>query len=652
MKAVKIILVSLLLAGVAVFVHSCKKKEKEYSVLSVSLDQNEVKMGTEETLQLTCEVKPLQAKNHAVKWSSSNEKIASVSQDGLVTSLKLGQTIITVTTVDGGKTDTCHITVTNDVFAVRLDKKEISIGLGEEVTLKATVLPAKAENKKVIWKSDSTSVATVDINGKVKGIAEGKANIIVTSEEGNKTDTCIVHVVLAKVTGVVLNKNVLNLAIGESETLIATIQPTNATNKAITWESDKPAIASVDANGKVTVKAAGAAVITVTTNDGGFEAKCSINATPVAVNSVTLDKTNYAFDAGGDYTFTATVLPANATNKAISWKSSDTNVVKVDASGRMTSVGKGSATITVTTADGNKTATCNVTVDKSLYVLSGYGNVYRNSKQILSSHASSNSQNIKSFYKSGGYIYTGGVTNQGSSGHAEIWSNGIPTLNSSYYTAGNSEIYSVFESGGYVYGAGYDATNARIWRGSSSYKTLSTNGKIFSAVMASQRIFAVGQNANKATLWMYDTSFDFQVDYVLPDSNYKPVNAIVHNGNLYIVGVLTASYQNYNTRIWKCAASYPVGTIQSYMTLSNGGTPTAVFVAGNTTNDVYIGTSKGIYKGTTLLYTTTNDVYGIYVSGSDVYYCVRSSNDIYKNGSVLYSISSLSPAAWAGFIVE
>jgi len=171
------------------------------------------------------------------------------------------------------------------------------------------------------------------------------------------------------VTGVRLNKTSLRFtAIGQSETLIATVEPENATNKNVFWSTSNPGVAVVD-NGVVTAVGEGTAVITVTTEDGGKTASCTVTVSvdsggggPVPVQSVRLDKDSlYLTRAGQSVQLTATVEPANATNKKVTWTSSNPDVAVVE-NGVVTAVGNGEAIITVTTEDGGKTATCNVTV--------------------------------------------------------------------------------------------------------------------------------------------------------------------------------------------------------------------------------------------------------------------------------------------------
>ena len=170
--------------------------------------------------------------------------------------------------------------------------------------------------------------------------------------------------VVYKVTEVKLDKDSLSLEVGGTATLTATITPNNATNPNVTWSSDNQNVATVDQNGEVTAVSAGTATITVTTADGGYKDTCpvTVTAATVPVTGVSLNKDSLALGVGDSETLTATVKPEDATNKAVTWTSSNSTVATVDQNGVVTAVAPGTATITVTTADGSFTATCTVTV--------------------------------------------------------------------------------------------------------------------------------------------------------------------------------------------------------------------------------------------------------------------------------------------------
>ncbi|MDR2952812.1 MAG: InlB B-repeat-containing protein [Treponema sp.] len=172
------------------------------------------------------------------------------------------------------------------------------------------------------------------------------------------------EVITVPVSGVSLNKTSLSLTVGENETLIAAIAPSNATDQNVAWSSSAPNIASVSASGVVSAITAGSAVITVTMVDGGYTGTCQVivTAAGVPVTGVSLNKTTASLTVGGSDILTATVSPAAATNKAVTWSSSAPNIASVSSSGVVTSHAAGSAIITVTTADGGYTASCAVTV--------------------------------------------------------------------------------------------------------------------------------------------------------------------------------------------------------------------------------------------------------------------------------------------------
>jgi uncharacterized protein YjdB len=256
------------------------------------------------------------------------------------------------------------------VIGVILNKTALALDIGGSETLVATVLPSNAVNKAVTWSSSDDAVAQVSQSGEVNAVAAGSATITVTTEEGEKTAICNVtvkEVVIGDiaVTGVTINKTSTSILISGTETLAATVLPSNATNQNVTWSSSADSIATVSQDGLITGKAEGIATITVKTEDGGFTANCAVSITSgittVPVTDVTLDKNTLALKVGASETLTATVLPADATNKNVSW-SSDKNAVATVTNGLVTAVSAGSATITVTTEDGNKTATCTVTV--------------------------------------------------------------------------------------------------------------------------------------------------------------------------------------------------------------------------------------------------------------------------------------------------
>ncbi|MBQ6902921.1 MAG: Ig domain-containing protein, partial [Lachnospiraceae bacterium] len=169
-----------------------------------------------------------------------------------------------------------------DVSGVTLTPETLSMVVGETEPLTATVMPANATNKNVSYTSSDPSVATVDANGVVTAVSPGNTTVTVTTADGNKTDTCLVTVTAAPtpVSDVSLNHDTLSMTVGDTETLTATVRPTNATNKNVTYASSDPAVATVDANGVVTALSPGTTTITVTTQDGNKTDTCLVTVAP------------------------------------------------------------------------------------------------------------------------------------------------------------------------------------------------------------------------------------------------------------------------------------------------------------------------------------------------------------------------------------
>ena len=161
------------------------------------------------------------------------------------------------------------------------------------------------------------------------------------------------------VSSVSLNKTSVTLTEGESEVLNATVKPDNATDKTVTWSSSDASVAKVE-NGKVTAVKAGTATITAKAGDKSATCTVTVNKKVVAVTSVTLNKTELTLTEGEAETLTATVKPDDATDKTVTWSSSDASIATVDANGKVTAVKAGTATITAKAGD--KSATCMVTV--------------------------------------------------------------------------------------------------------------------------------------------------------------------------------------------------------------------------------------------------------------------------------------------------
>ena len=338
-------------------------EEEVVAVSGVVLDQTELKLSPGGSATLVATVSPENAKDKSLTWSSSNEQIVTVDENGNVTAIKEGTANITVTTTDGGFTATAKVTVSADVVAVTgvtLDKTNLNLAPNESSTLKATVAPSKASNKGVTWTSSNTSVATVSSNGKVTAKKDGTTTITVTTKDGGFTAQCTVTVKTVKVTGVRVSNANATVKEGEKTTITAIVAPSNATNKEVTWTSANTGIAKVSQNGVITGVKEGTTTITATTKDGGHKATVNVTVVaPILVESVSISGAK-TVQEGKSIKLTATVLPNNADDKTVTWTTSNKSIATV-TNGAVIGIKEGTVTITATTKNG-KTATYEVTV--------------------------------------------------------------------------------------------------------------------------------------------------------------------------------------------------------------------------------------------------------------------------------------------------
>ena len=333
---------------------------------SISVDKtNVVLKGAGDTTTVKATLNPTNATNKNITWSSSNTSVATVTNIGTIKAIKPGTATITVKTNDTGKTATITVTVTQPVTAVKLNKTNTSINVNKSETITATISPSNATNKKVTWKSSDTTIATVNIDGKVTAKKAGKATITATTEDGNFSASVTVTAVVPKVavTSVSLNKKEITLDVDQTANITATVNPNNATNKSYTWESSDPSIASITNNGEIQAHKKGSVTLTVKTNDGSKTAKCTVTVNEIPTTEIKLDKKVIELEPGEIEKISATVTPSNATNRALTWTSSNDNIATV-TDGTINAINSGTVTITAKTIDGTIANNLTVTVTK------------------------------------------------------------------------------------------------------------------------------------------------------------------------------------------------------------------------------------------------------------------------------------------------
>ena len=323
---------------------------------------------TTKSTKLSVNFTPADTDYKTVKWTSSNEKVATVSSKGVVTATGKGKATITATsTVDSKIKATFKITVKKkvQVQAVYLNYDERSRYVGQSFTLVPSMNPSNATFPEVTWKSSDKKIAKVDKNGKVKALKKGTAVITCTSVDNPRVSaTCIVNVKV-RTEDVSLPTKKLTIYTTQTKTLKATVSPSNASNKKVTWSSSDKSVATVSKNGKITAKKAGKTTITVKTKNGGYKATCVVTVKKyVKLKSFKLNKASVTIKDGKTYTLKPSFSPSNASVKDLTWKSSDKSVATVSSKGVVKGVNPGKCTITCKSKETGKTVKVTVTVKR------------------------------------------------------------------------------------------------------------------------------------------------------------------------------------------------------------------------------------------------------------------------------------------------
>lgn len=330
------------------------------SVTGLTLDTKNKEMYVGETFRLNCSVTPSDAADTAVTWTSTNSAVASVDEKGLVTAKGVGTTVIIVKTNVGGFMALCTIRVSQTATAVKLDVTKLIMNVKDSYQFSTTLTPANSDDSSLVWESSDTKVAVVSKRGKVTAKATGTCIIMVKTKSGS-TGYCTINVVQGA-TGVDILSDEETVYVGETIELEAEVIPNDATDQGISWSSSNPEIATVNKKGEVKGILGGTAIITCTTDDGGYTDFCVVTVEEL-VTDVKLNVEEYRLGLGRTYRLLATISGENATNKQVEWSSSDPEVVSVDINGRIKGLELGTATITCTATDGSGAeAVCRVEV--------------------------------------------------------------------------------------------------------------------------------------------------------------------------------------------------------------------------------------------------------------------------------------------------
>lgn len=332
----------------------------EVYAASIKLNQHNVNLGVGYNTTLKV-VDTGGSSSTTVVWTSSDSSVATVN-NGVVTGVKPGEAIITAKI--GAEQAICKVVVINNfvpITGIRFSNSNKTILVGSTQKLSVTVTPSNASNQSLSYTSSNPNIATVDSEGNVKGIAVGEAYITV-SAAGYQAVANIKVINTISLNSISIPKN-LQLKEQSSSTLNVTFNPSNATNKKVTWKSSNPNVATVDSSGNVKAKAPGTATITVISSDGGKVATCNVEVTALSkkLTGISLNKTELSMELDTEETLTVIFNPEYAENKNIKWSSSNTKIAKV-SNGKITPVKPGKVEIKAVSEDGNYEAVCQVTI--------------------------------------------------------------------------------------------------------------------------------------------------------------------------------------------------------------------------------------------------------------------------------------------------
>lgn len=331
--------------------------------IKAQLDQETISVG--QTAQITAELRPDDATLRGAAYESRRPEVATVDENGVVTGVSRGSATIRVRSEDGYAQTSVTVQVRQPAETIELELPKSTLPEGKTATVKATVLPKDTNNKKLTWTSSDERIATVNREGRVKGIQPGTVTITAASAEVPEVTGSIDVQVVRLARSAAFAQKEYDVILGQTAQLAVAVSPEDTTDKSVTYKSNNPKKVSVDENGVVTALAAGKATITATTADGSRRQATTVVKVIVPVTGVRFDTPDAR--VGVDYyrTLNAVLEPKDATNHNMTWTSSDESIATVTGTtNKPRVVGKrwGRCVITGVTEDGGYTCSVNINV--------------------------------------------------------------------------------------------------------------------------------------------------------------------------------------------------------------------------------------------------------------------------------------------------
>lgn len=355
---------------------------KDVLISGISFYQKNISIAVGYTHTLSYSITPKNASVGDLSFTSSDSSVAIVNQQGVVKGLKEGNTIITVSSLNGIIKDTAYVTVykkgtttivdgdpiktNNYPKTIKLDNTELNLKLGTTSQVIATVSPSDA-NQSISWFSSNSRIATVDSNGLIRAVGIGTTTIIArTVNDLTASVKVTVGDYSLGVKNIMITTNYIVLPVGSAKQLVVAFTPANASNKTITWSSSNPNVATVDSSGNVKAISAGSTIIKATAADGGYTDTATIEVTTnknqIDEKTIAFSESSYTVGVNGTISLTPIITPSNATFKSVHFTSSDSSIATVDDNGVVKGIKEGTVKITAETYHNHLKATTTVIV--------------------------------------------------------------------------------------------------------------------------------------------------------------------------------------------------------------------------------------------------------------------------------------------------
>ncbi|MBO7125756.1 MAG: Ig-like domain-containing protein, partial [Bacteroidales bacterium] len=306
--------------------------------VDVAISEMEKTIYLSSKLTLTAEITTDNPCDEEIVWSSTDETVATV-EDGHITPLKYGTTVIRATARQNANSYAeCVLTVEEKkITDITVSSQDKMMYVGAKQTLTAEITPNDADDKRITWLSSDETKATVSDKGVVTALKSGNVTITATAVGSEASGSYTIQIFDIEVTNIVLNIEDVTLTIGDKQQVTVDFEPLDATNKELTWSSLDGTKAIVSDEGLIEAVGEGTTTILVeTSNHIKKFVTVNVESEVIAVDSVSVTPASLSLVIGEKQKLTAEVLPEDATNKTVTWKSSNTNVAIVSSSGEVT----------------------------------------------------------------------------------------------------------------------------------------------------------------------------------------------------------------------------------------------------------------------------------------------------------------------------